>query len=98
MGLFLKGTMKTDRKVEERKRGRHMAKGRVSDSNPGRPLSAVWHMVACSFQSAKPALPKDKLRAVNFWLFFLSNAPCYTHSLKLNGLNPSFYFTNFLGL
>lgn len=46
VALFLTGTVKPDRKVEERKRGRQVAK----HLNPGRLLSAVWDMVACSFQ------------------------------------------------
>lgn len=47
VALFLTGTVKPDRKVEERKRGRQVAK----DLNPGWLLSAVWDMpVACSFQ------------------------------------------------
>lgn len=35
MVLFLIGTAKTDRKVEERERGRHAANSRGSDLNPG---------------------------------------------------------------
>lgn len=41
MALFLIGTVKTDRKVEERERRRHAANSRGSDLNPGRPAAFI---------------------------------------------------------
>lgn len=46
---------RTGKRGAERERQRHAAKCRRSDSNPSRPLSAVWHVVARSMHWAKSA-------------------------------------------